>query len=337
MPISSELRDHPIFICGHPKAGTSLVRAIFDSHPQLVVYPEETIFFRRFLPQARGLDLESQIALAEQLLVHIFRWNAANPLPDQEDFPGRDYSAIPFDEVCRVMLQIARQDYRHPGDLLSAAVLAFGQVSGQAGPQTRGWVEKSPYNEYFANQIFAWWPEGRCIQVLRDPRDNFVSYRRKHPDWAPEFFAANWRRSTQVGLQNQAHYGKERYYVLRYEDLTCEPEKELQKLVDFLQIEWDAALVSPTRAGEQWRGNSMFANQFQGISAAPVARWKEALAPSDARVIELGAGRLLEKVGYAPEAFTGGISHRLSARWRLFTWPLRRRLAAKSRQGSSPL
>jgi hypothetical protein len=48
------LRDHPVFICGHPKAGTSLVRSILDSHPQLIVYPEETVFFRRYLP---GIEL----------------------------------------------------------------------------------------------------------------------------------------------------------------------------------------------------------------------------------------------------------------------------------------
>jgi hypothetical protein len=325
-----ELRDHPIFICGHPKAGTSLARAILDSHPQLVVYPEETVFFRRFLPQAAGLDVEGQIELAERLLVHIFRWNAAEPVSDQEDFPGRDYSAIPFDEVYQSMRQILRLDYRHPGDVLSAAILAFGQVGGQANPQTRAWVEKSPYNEYYAAQIFAWWPAARCLHILRDPRDNFVSYRRKHPDWTPEFFAANWRRSSLAGLQNLARFGAERYYLLRYEDLTQAPEKELEKLAGFLQIDWDPALANPTRAGEQWRGNSMFASQFQAISNAPVARWKEKLSHPEAAVIELGIGRVLETCGYAPEASAaGGMAQRLAARWRLITWPVRRRLAPR--------
>jgi len=39
------LRDHPVFLGGHPKSGTSLLRALLDSHPQLVVYPEESGFF----------------------------------------------------------------------------------------------------------------------------------------------------------------------------------------------------------------------------------------------------------------------------------------------------
>jgi len=321
------LRNHPLFICGHPKAGTSLVRAIFDSHPELVVYPEETIFFRRFLPKAAGLDLDGQLALAEALLIHIFRWNREHPTADQAGYLDRDYSKISYEKVRQAMHGFVRDRYQHPGDILSAAVLAFGQVSGQISDQTRWWVEKSPYNEYFAMQIFEWWPEARCIHIVRDPRDNFASYSRKHPNWSPEFFTANWVRSTDTGLKNQERYGPERYLILRFEDLTNEPEENLRLLRAFLQISWDASLSSPTRAGEEWQGNSMFASQFQGISAAPVSRWKEKLSPDEAALIELKSRALLEALGYRPEAlFAGGFRRKLLARLRLTIWPIRRRL-----------
>lgn len=326
----NEIRERPLFICGHPKAGTSLVRAVFDSHPQLIVYPEETIFFRRYLPQAAGLDLPGQLELAERTLIHIFRWNRLRPAPDQEGFPDRDYSAISYEAIRQNMAELAAQQHRHPGDILSAAVLAFGQVSGQLGSQTRHWLEKSPYNEYFTDQIFEWWPAARCIHILRDPRDNYVSYRRKHPDWSAEFFAANWKRSTHAGLQNCARFGWERYYILRYEDLTLSPDEHLQKLKDFLQIEWDASLVAPTRAGEQWSGNSMFSgvtNEFQSISTAPVGRWKEKLSQVETLVIEKSLGALMESCGYDPSALSeASIVQELSANWRLVSWPIRRRL-----------
>ena len=90
----NEIRKQPIFICGHPKAGTSLVRAIFDSHPELIVYPEETVFFRRFLPQAENLTLENKLKLAEQTLIQIFKWQQVNPPASQEGYPDRDYSEV---------------------------------------------------------------------------------------------------------------------------------------------------------------------------------------------------------------------------------------------------
>jgi len=322
-----DLRDRPIFICGHPKAGTSLVRAIFDSHPQLIVYPEETIFFRRFLPQAVSLDLEGQLALAEQCLIHIFKWNRLSPAPGQEDFPNRDYSAIPFDAVCQAMRDLASSQHRHPGDILSAAMLAYGQVSLQNHLDLQYWVEKSPYNEYFANQIFTWWPDARCIHIVRDPRDNFVSYRRKHPDWQAEFFAANWNRSTRAGLKNLGQFGPHRCQVLRYEDLVQNPETSLQGLADFLGITWDVSLASPTRAGADWAGNSMFSEQYQSISSAPVGRWKEKLTAQDAAVIEMMARPWMQALQYGPSEAASHSSQTLAARWRVFSWPVRRRLS----------
>jgi hypothetical protein len=325
LTIPSNLRDHPLFICGHPKAGTSLLRAVLDSHPQLVVYPEETVFFRHYLPQSSGLDLQDQLELAERSLIHIFTWNREKPAPSQAGFPDRDYSSISFEEVNQVMRQLVGDQCRHPGDMLSAAVLAYGQVRGQVNDSTRYWVEKSPYNEYFAGQIFTWWPEARCIHILRDPRDNFVSYRRKHSRWEAEFFAANWNRSTRAGMQNQERFSSQRYLILRYEDLAQSPQATLKQLVDFLQIAWDASLSAPTRAGEQWQGNSMFSSQFQAISAAPVGRWNDSLAPSDAAVIELMTRPLLEAWQY-PQSQG---STPLSARWRAASWPIRRRLTGR--------
>jgi hypothetical protein len=101
-------------------------------------------------------------------------------------------------------------------------------------------------------------------------------------------------------------------------------------LKDFLQIEWDASLSAPTRAGEQWSGNSMFsgaANEFKSISAAPVGRWKEKLSKSEALVIEMKIGELLDICGYQPSALSdASAGQKLSAKWRLASWPFRRKL-----------
>jgi hypothetical protein len=254
-------------------------------------------------------------------------------VPSQAGFPDRDYSELPYDRVRQAMRSLARQRCLHPGDVLSAAVLAYGQVSGLVTPLTRRWVEKSPYNEYYASQIFAWWPKARCIHILRDPRDNYVSYRRKHPDWQPEFFAANWRRSTYAGLENQDRYGTGRYHLLRYEDLAQSSEATLSQLAGFLDIDWDPSLASPTRAGAQWAGNSMFADQFQGISAAPVARWRGELSSVDAAVIEVMASSPMERFQYK-RGVSGTAA--LVARGHALVWPLRRRLSRLVRPVPSP-
>ena len=292
------LRDSPIFVCGHPKAGTSLLRSVLDSHPEIIVYPEETGFFRRYLPNAEGKTLEKKLELADRYLIHIFEWNQAHPPEHQTGFPDRDYAGIPFEAVRSELRKQVAQQYQHEGDMLSAAMAAYGVVTGRLAASSRYWLEKTPYNERYARQIFDMWPQARCVHVVRDPRDNYVSYRRKHPDWTAAFFAQSWETSTRLGLRNQKEFGAQRYWLVTYEAFVEDPEKILTEMRGFLGISDHEALRQPTRDGREWKGNSMWAEQFNQISAAPVGRWKDALNPQEVAAIEGIARRGMKAMGY---------------------------------------
>jgi hypothetical protein len=294
----AELRDSPVFIAGHPKSGTSLLRSVLDSHPELVAYPEETYFFRRYLPKITGNNLEEKLTLSDQYLTHIFEWNLQNPPSHQVGFLDRDYSYIPVVQVRQAVREYVSERFIHDGDMLSAVILAFGKVSGQLTSLSHHWVEKTPYNEHFASQIFAWWPDAKIVHTVRDPRDNFTSYHRKHTNWSPEALALNWVHSTQAGLKNRDLYGPDRYLLLRFEDLTSAPEIKLDELCQFLNINDDPSLRHPVRGGKPWGGNSMFADQFTTISAAPIGRWTETLQPEETATLELIAGPIMSIFGY---------------------------------------
>ena len=239
------LRDRPVFICGHPKSGTSLLRSLLDSHPALVVYPEETLFFRRYMKKAAGQPLRRQLELAGECLLHIFTWNTNDPPVSQAGYPDRDYSQFSFDMVRDQMEALLTESPpRHDGDILAAVVLAFGLAAGCNIESTGRWVEKSPYNEFYARQIFSNWPEAKCIHIIRDPRDNYVSYKRKQKDWTAEFFAANWVRSTKAGYKHSKEFGPDRYWAIRFEDLTTKQLAKYDMLIGADICFWDE-LVKP--------------------------------------------------------------------------------------------
>lgn len=297
----SHLRDAPIFICGHPKSGTTLVQALLDSHPQLVVYPDETFFFQGFVPEIAKRGVDEKVSLAQRYLLHFFEEDDNSPAsqPHTPAVMQPNQQQLVYAQTCETMRQLlGAWGYRHEGDLLSAAILAYGQTHNSLTPETRYWVEKTPYNEFFTAEIFAWWPEARCIHIVRDPRDNYTTYLRKHTALSAEEFAMSWRTSLKIGFHNQKRYGARHYLILRYEDLTRDPEAQLPLIVDFLGVRDDKSLRVPTRSGVAWQGNSMYGDKFTAISSKPLGRWKHDLSPQDARVIEILSGVQMKKMGY---------------------------------------
>ncbi|MBC8332142.1 MAG: sulfotransferase [Anaerolineae bacterium] len=299
--MNETLRDRPIFLCGHPRSGTSLLRALFDGHPQVVVYPYETFFFRGFLPQAAKLNADQRIEFAARYLLHFFELRPE--MADEFDvFPDAERKIQAFARMClTVQQQIENYGYRHDGDLLAAVILAFGQVYRLLGTETRYWLEKSIFNEFFAEQIFDWWPDARCIHVMRDPRDVFVSYHPRRKKVLPRKFALRWQKSAEQGLANQRSYGDERYLIFTYEHLVQNPENALKELMDFLEIEYADTLKTPSELGMPWEGNSTFTDSLAGISAQPVARWKNELTLLETQTIEQITGRTMQRLDYVAD------------------------------------
>lgn len=288
----------PVFICGHPKSGTSLLTALLDGHPAIVSYPEETNYFRRFLPAIKDKEPGEIISQAEKLLIHIFQWNQATPPDHQKDFPDRDYSDIDFKQVRKVYAEYVQNGHAVESGYLEAAIIAFGSVTGLLNEKSRLWVEKTPYNENYTDKIFDLWPKAKCVHIVRDPRDNFVSYIRKHPEWSAKVFAWSWMRSTQAGMENQGRLGRDKYHLIYFEELLRNPENVTHGLAEFLGIQWDEALLKPTRAGDSWRGNSMFDEKYQTISTDPIGRWRDKISSLDLAVIQAIGGKIMNAIGY---------------------------------------
>jgi len=305
------LASRPVFICGHPKSGTTLVRALVDDHPELVVFPEETSFFRTVMPILSHRVVKTRtMLLSRQLILRSF---PDVPLPEPLLQEAKAVLELARPELYALMRMHQQAEWigeqigdRHFGDGLASAVLAFGQVYGKLSERSRYWVEKTPHNEQFADQIFTWWPEARCIHVVRDPRDNFASYRTKRSFQLPlGRFTEEWQASVRTGLKNQQKYGKDAYLILNYENLLQSPEEVLRRVTDFLGIQDDPVLRIPTTGGAPWEGNSMFGDTFDAISTAPIGRYRENLEQKQIQAIETVLRRGMSIMGYQPE---GGVS-----------------------------
>lgn len=310
--MSHDLEQHPIFICGLPRSGTTLLKALLDGHPELVVDASESRFFMYFVPQAQKVSPRARPELALDILL----------FPKHRIFdPAGDhyktyFSHISVDELKKTFLEKLRTTDQELRDYLTTSVLTFGEFSDQLRDETKYWVEKTIFNERYVDQIFEWWPNAKCIHIIRDPKDQFANFRRRdirqnRPPTKIGAFCYTWGNSAQLALAHQQQYGDQRYLILHYEDLVADPESQIKRLIDYLDIENHPILYQPTKVGGKipWSGNSSLDQKFSGISDASVGKWQESLSQRQLILLQLLVGKYMQEFGYWLETPAPHLGH----------------------------
>jgi hypothetical protein len=164
-------------------------------------------------------------------------------------------------------------------------VRSFADTDSLEPDTLKRWVSKSTQNEqYFQTYDRMFGDEARFIYVVRDPRDVYTSIQKRqqiitgqNEDDRSQMrsFAISWGLQVNTALKMAEH--DERVHLLRYEDLLRDPENEMKKVAEHIEVNFDDAMLSPTRHGKVWGGNSVHADGFQGISTAPIGRYREKL------------------------------------------------------------
>jgi hypothetical protein len=176
---------------------------------------------------------------------------------------------------------------------LESYVFAIGLASGSFSRVSRYWVEKTPHNELYLPKILHWWPDARFLHVFRDPRDVFASYKRRaieHKREIPSLdaFAHTWSQSAKAWSHYQQEVGRERYLVVRYEDLVLNLEQALNKIRKFLCIQDDPILRRPTKGHGRstWGGNPADGQKQNHIYTSAIGKWGSLLEKEEVECIE---------------------------------------------------
>lgn len=236
----------PIFIGGHPKSGSTLLLALLDWHPEVVVFPEELKFYARFYPRS-----------ANEKIAKIFAKTAGVIASDTVQFQSgsRDYSTLNstlyYDDLKNRLAKV--DSGASDGSYIDAIIGAFKEELIRQGfkDEFKCFCEKTPGNELRLGKIKADYPNYRMLYILRDPRDLFFTYRKKDTSLTIKSFCYSWKQSIRAVLNNP------NVYIIRYEDLITNPSAELSKLTSWLNISYVDSLLRPTRFGQSWSGNSM--------------------------------------------------------------------------------
>jgi hypothetical protein len=280
----------PLLVCGHSKSGTSLLMSLLDGHPDVLVFPGETKYFR-------DIHGRPEFGTAEALLTQTRISRLAGDRHVAREL-GRDHRAVDqgvFEDELRALFAEPVPE----SDLLPAIVLAYARAIGES--PRRYWVEKTPRNEHHLDTALTLWPGLKAIYIARDPRDIYASFRKKREKRGKRLPVGTFVRRMHASLSIWGAFAErhpERSVSVRYEDLVREPRETTQQIANFLGIEWHSALVSPTQVGRHWGGNSMYGETHSDISPTPIGRYSVSLTRSEIRALEYRLRPVFERFSW---------------------------------------
>jgi len=267
-PISEADQIEPVFIVGMNGSGTTMLLDCLGRHPMLYGFPRET----RTLPDIINTDWgdldndENYTRLWEAVRAII--WFAAI---NGNKKPPRPNNYLSFPRT------------------LTAVINAHYAYFAKRQSKTR-WLEKTPQHAQHLSSLSRVFPNAKFIHMIRDGRDCAASFERR---WGrtPELTIHRWKRVVELCRADGYSLGAERYLEIQYESLTQDPESWMHKICDFLEVEFDPAIMVSEMPQSNKEGQA-------GTIEARAPRWKTAFNEQQLDRLHTIAGDLLKKLGY---------------------------------------
>jgi hypothetical protein len=292
-PLAGRRRAQPLppapFVVGVGRSGTTLLRLMLDSHPELAI-PAET----HFVPDL--LERQAECRTSDELVDAIVAARTWGDFGLEADH-----------------LREAAADARGAADVLR---VFYGLCAAARGKPR--WGDKTPGYVKRMRPIGAALDEARFVHLIRDGRDVALSRLARGMGVGKPIddVAELWKRRIE-NARRQAKRLRGRYLELRFEDLVAEPEPSLRRICELIELEFDPAMLhhhqrADERIGElgdlaaegERRGRDRDERQAahalaaQPPTGARTEVWRTEMSAANRAAFEAVAGGLLVELGY---------------------------------------
>lgn len=280
-----------LFLTGAPKTGTTLLLALFDSHPQVFAFPFELKYHKLFNSVSKD-NLGNLFELNNLFLKKSKITLLKNQVYEDPYNTGNlTFKHVDFNRLKNYLYKLPKKKYKRNEYFLE---LAFSLMEGlnEKRKLFKYLIEK-PGNHVlnYIEQVFNDFPTSKIIHVIREPKDSLAStklavkkYRGVWGDYDPVQVIKNIKKSFDVVRH---YYTNERYMVIKYEEIVLNTKKTMHLLAEWLGISYTPSLQEPSILGHPWTGNSSSDQSFSSISKNPIGRAQGVLNQKEIDFIEL--------------------------------------------------
>ena len=300
--MSGSRRLRPVFVGGCPRSGTTLLRTMLNSHPDLAVPHETRILIDGYRRRAEWGDL----AYSENRR-RVARWVVERKVSRYWQLTDD------ADELVERMVAAAPTI----GSVLSAGFRLYAERRGK--PR---WGEKRPSVVLHLDAVFAMFPDAQYVNVVRDPRAVVASIRKvgRQHGWGAHGLPGGtdtWERSVRAADRWRRRLPADRFLELRYEDLVADPAATLGRIVRFLDL--DPSGLEPMLHHHETadiHSRTLHALVSQPVTTERLRAWEQALRPREIAFVESALGDRMRRYGYEPVAKGLAVPDRLRRRHR---------------------
>ncbi len=299
----NEKLENPIFVTGYMHSGTTLTQKVLGGHEQVFAGGGETRHFSHLsVIERRYPDLKDEDVLTEYV-TYLLQVICTGYARVNLNGPGDD--SLEVIESCGLtsedinqLASLAEQN-RDYATLLGTA---YDYLTAKAGKQR--WLDKSPDYMSYLDKILTLYPGGKVVIIVRDPRDILASKLRrtkKSGNYDPVWDSLAWRGAVRAGERAKKQY-PDKVTIVRYEDLVTEPRATIQRLCEFLDLEYSDDMLSVS-----WINTSTTGLEGSGIGTGAMGKWRNVLQPEDVYLCQrLAKGEMAEN-GYEAEEVSSAV------------------------------
>lgn len=268
-----------LFMSSPFRSGSGLASRILNSHSQIDFMHDKVKFFRfcfgRYIPLneenvAKMLD-DLSLRLQGRFNIKLDTINCYKAIREQEFTHATIYKTL-FQNLYH------NEDCTYMGEM---ECLAWRKIP----------------------DVMRMFPNGKSLLIIRDLRDVVVSFKKMTIAPGNDYLIAlfNVVDAMNHWLELKDKFPN-RFFGIRYEALKADPEKEIKKICEFLQIDFESDMLNEEKwmdftdeGWKKWENRAVSSFYYNGDHMNPVGRWRRLIKEEDLFLCEwIGRRQMLD-------------------------------------------
>ena len=278
------------FITGRPRSGTTLLRTIFDTHPNILV-PFECAFIIDLFPKYGKIKIWNN-QIKESFLEDLYKqplfnfWNT-DKIKLKKEFLNQP-SNMDYSDICKYIYLY----FKSP--VPKEKIIWIG--------------DKNPIYTIHLKRLSKIFPDAKFIHIIRDYKDQISSL--LNVDFEKPYLpslAFRWRYFNNIAYKFKEEH-PEKIIFVKYEDLVKTPATEANSIFNFLDIPFDENILNFYKEKDIYEKaytkeyiEKYHKELFQPITARRIGTWKQKISDKKIEMIEGIIGKAIAKFGYQRE------------------------------------